>query len=52
LVVSHRRSALRRADPIIVLKDASLEDEGTLDELLNRCGEIQNLWDVDYIPKV
>jgi len=44
LVVSHRRAALQRADQIIVLKDGKVEDEGRLDELLARCGEMQRLW--------
>lgn len=44
LVVSHRRAALQRADQIILLKDGRVEDEGRLDELLARCGEMQRLW--------
>jgi ATP-binding cassette subfamily B protein len=45
LVVSHRRAALRRADHIIVLKDGRVEDEGSLDALLGRCTEMQQLWE-------
>jgi ATP-binding cassette subfamily B protein len=47
LVVSHRRPALRRADRIIVLKDGKVLDEGKLDELLERCEEMQRLWQGD-----
>ena len=44
LVVSHRRSVLRRADQIIVLENGRVSDQGTLDELLLRCSEMQRLW--------
>jgi ATP-binding cassette subfamily B protein len=49
LVVSHRKSALRHADHVIVLKDGRVEAEGQLDELLESCEEMQRLWHGDLV---
>jgi ATP-binding cassette subfamily B protein len=44
LAVSHRRTALTRAESIIVMKDGMVEAIGDLETLLRECEEMQHLW--------
>ncbi len=44
LAVSHRKTALQRADLIIVLKDGTVEAHGTVDALLASSPEFVALW--------
>ncbi len=44
IAVTHRHTALRLADQIIVLKEGTVEAVGHLDDLLRSCPEMQRLW--------
>lgn len=44
LAVSNRRTALKRADNIILLKDGKIEAQGKLEELLEKSEEMRLIW--------
>jgi len=45
IVIAHRLSTIKHADKIIVLKDGRVEEEGTLEDLLERKGTFFELWE-------
>lgn len=45
LVVSNRKAALQHADHIIVLSNGRIEAEGKLEELLQSCEGIKQIWE-------
>jgi len=47
-VIAHRLSTVVNADKIVVLKDGSIVEEGTHDELLRENGEYRRLHDLQF----
>ena len=43
-VIAQRISTVLNADQIIVLKEGRVEAQGTLEDLLETCEEMQRLW--------
>ena len=44
LVIAHRLGTIRNADNIIVLKDGTVAEEGTHDELVENDGLYASMW--------
>lgn len=45
-VIAHRFSTVRNADCILVLKDGTIIERGTHDELMTTGGEYKHLYDL------
>jgi subfamily B ATP-binding cassette protein MsbA len=45
IVIAHRLSTIKHADKIVVLKDGTVTEQGTLDELLKEKGTFFHLWE-------
>ena len=48
IVIAHRLSTIKNADRIIVVKNGSIVEEGTHDELLTLGGEYELLYRMQY----
>jgi ATP-binding cassette subfamily B protein len=46
IIISHRISSLMQADKILVLKDGTVEDIGSHEELLERGGSYRRIFDL------
>jgi len=49
-VIAHRLSMMRRADLILVVKDKTIQEMGTFQELLDRGGEFARLHSLQFAP--
>jgi subfamily B ATP-binding cassette protein MsbA len=48
LVIAHRLSTIKNADRIIVVKNGVIVEEGSHDALLERHGEYESLYNIQY----
>lgn len=48
IVIAHRLSTVRRADRILVVTDGRIREEGTHEELMERCGEYSRLYKMQF----
>ena len=49
VVIAHRLSTVRRADRIVVLEGGMISDIGTHDDLVNRLGTYQRLYNIQFL---
>jgi ATP-binding cassette, subfamily B, bacterial MsbA len=49
VVIAHRLSTVRRADRIVVLEGGMVTDIGTHDDLVNRLGTYQRLYNIQFL---
>ena len=48
-IVAHRLSTIRNADEILVMKDGSIVEQGSHDELMAKGGFYQNLYNSQFV---
>jgi ABC-type multidrug transport system fused ATPase/permease subunit len=51
-IITHRLSALRGADTILVFKDGEIVERGTHEELLGQGGEYREIYELQLLPGV
>ena len=51
-IITHRLSALRGADTILVFKDGQIVERGTHEELLGQGGEYREIYELQLLPGV
>jgi ABC-type multidrug transport system fused ATPase/permease subunit len=51
LIIAHRLSTVRGCDKIIVLKDGTIAEQGTFDELLQHGGTFADYYQTQFAPK-